>query len=189
MIGNYNEVKEVQCSKFADSSLGKKLGTFNWDKLAIMADKSLAVMYDVYKCCPIENGEWNDERGNSKWCPDKEYVPQKANPEGKTWGQILKEYGIDGIKYKDGEPDFSPISKGDVEIKDFSDNRADNFDKADIELAKQRGCSPQEVKKWRKENSYTWHECKNMKTMQKVPSIVHNNMSHSGGISEAKKGA
>lgn len=64
----------------------------------------------------------------------------------------------------------------------------DNFDKADIELAKQRGCTPEEVAKWRKENGYTWHECKDMKTMQKVPSQVHNNISHSGGISAAKKG-
>ena len=48
--------------------------------------------------------------------------------------------------------------------------------------------SPEDVAKWRKENGYTWHECKDMKTMQKVPSEVHNNIPHSGGISEAKKG-
>lgn len=97
-------------------------------------------------------------------------------------------YGIDGINFKDGEPDFSEISKGTVEIEPFSDSRTDNFDKADIELAKKKGCSPEEVAKWREENGYTWHECKDMKTMQKVPSEVHNNISHSGGISKVKKG-
>ncbi|WP_442866219.1 HNH endonuclease signature motif containing protein [Aeromonas sp. QDB50] len=102
--------------------------------------------------------------------------------------EILEKYDIDGIRFKDGEPDFSEISKGDVEIEPFSDSRSDNFDKADIELAKQKGCSPEDVAKWRKENGYTWHECKDMKTMQKVPSEVHNNIPHSGGISEAKKG-
>ena len=100
----------------------------------------------------------------------------------------LEKYDIDGIRFKDGEPDFSEISKGDVEIEPFSDSRSDNFDKADIELAKQKGCSPEDVAKWRKENGYTWHECKDMKTMQKVPSEIHNNIPHSGGISEAKKG-
>lgn len=54
-------------------------------------------------------------------------------------------------------------------------------------MAKQRGCSSGEVTKWRKENGYTWHEYKDMKTMQKVPSIVHNKISHSGGISVIKK--
>lgn len=61
------------------------------------------------------------------------------------------------------------------------------YTKADIELAEEKGCSPREVAQWRKENHYTWHECKDMKTMQKVPSVVHNNIPHSGGISEAKK--
>jgi len=140
---------------------------------------------------PIEgnDGNWDDpdNRGDSTWRPDREVVPIKSNPEGKTWGEILDEYGIDGIPFKDGEPDFSEVSKGEVEIEPFSTERSDNFDKADAELAKQRGCTPEEVAKWRKENGYTWHECKDMKTMQKVPSKIHNNVPHSGGISEAKK--
>lgn len=143
---------------------------------------------DIGKNCPVENGEWEGERGGSKWVPDAEYAPLKKNPEQKTWEEILDEYGIDGIEFNDGEPDFNEITKGDVEIEPFSTNRDDNFDKADIELAKQKGCSPEDVEKWRKDNGYTWHECKDMKTMQKVPSIVHNNISHRGGISEAKGG-
>ena len=143
---------------------------------------------DVAKNCPVENGQWEGDRGNSKWIPNGDYVPQKKNPEQKAWSEILEEFGIDGINFVDGEPDFKDISKGDVEIEPFSTNRDDNFDKADIELAKQKGCSPEEVAKWRKENGYTWHECKDMKTMQKVPSIIHNNVSHRGGISEAKGG-
>ncbi len=145
------------------------------------------VLTNEYKHCPVENGEWSGERGNSTWVPDPEYIPQKGNPEGKTWQEILEKNGIEGIEFKDGEPDFSEISKGDVKIEPFSENRSDNFDKADIELAKQKGCTPEEVAKWRKENDYTWHECKDMETMQKVPCEVHNNIPHSGGISEKKK--
>ena len=189
MIGNFNDVKEMPINRFAESPLGKKAEGSAMNEFENRADKPLALICDNVKCCPIENGKWEGERGDSKWIPDLDYVPLKKNPEQKTWGEILKQYGIDGIVFKDGEPDFSEISKGDVEIEPFSTNRDDNFDRADIELAKQKGCTPEEVAKWRKEHGYTWHECKDMKTMQKVPSIIHNNVSHSGGISEAKKGA
>lgn len=137
--------------------------------------------------CPVENGEWVEgERGDGKWAPDKEHVPGKANPEGQTWGEILDESNIDGVTFKDGEPDFASISKGEVKIEDFSTNRSDNFDKADTALAEQRGCKPEDVEHWRKENGYTWHEKGDMQTMQKVPSKVHNNIPHRGGIAAAK---
>ena len=139
--------------------------------------------------CPIEgrNGSWDGFRGRSMWRPDREAIPTRYNPDGLTCGQILDKYGIEGIEYKEGDPDFSPISKGKVEIDDFTDDRTSNFAQADEALAKQKGCSPEEVKKWREENGYTWHECRDCKTMQKVPREVHNNMDHSGGVSEYKK--
>lgn len=189
MIGNFNEITEFPKEKFVECPLGKNFDAKICELPVESFDKPLAIVYDSCKNCPIENGEWSGERGDSKWIPDYGYIPLKVNPEGKTWGEILKEFGIDGIVFKDGEPDFSKISKENVEIVPFTDRRDDNFTKADIESAKQRGCSPDDVRKWRKENGYTWHECKDMKTMQKVPSIIHNNISHSGGISEAKKGA
>lgn len=170
---------------------GEKAAASFWDGLVQDGESSpgAADNSELAKNCPRENGKWEGERGDSKWKPDPDYVPQKANPEGKPWRDILDKHDTDGITFKDGEPDFSDISKGTVEIEDFSDNRSDNFDKADIALAEQRGCSPEEVAGWRKENGYTWHECKDMKTIQKVPCEVHNNIPHSGGISEAKKGA
>jgi hypothetical protein len=144
---------------------------------------------------PIENiiprngGGWEGEPGDSFWKPDRDKIPEnpKTNPDGQTWGEILDEFGIEGIPFKDGEPDFSDVAKGEVEIEDFSEDRADNFDAADEALAKQRGCTKEEVREWRKENGYTWHECSDMKTMQKVPTKVHGNVPHSGGISEKKK--
>jgi hypothetical protein len=184
----FKEITEVTVKRFAESPLGKISETKTFDKPLSEYDKPLGAIVERFKNCPVSDGRWDGERGDSNWYPDRDYVPGKANPEGKTWGEILDKYGIDHISFKDGEPDFSEISKGDVEIEPFSDDRTDNFDKADIELAKQKGCSPEEVAKWRKENGYTWHECKDMKTMQKVPSEVHNNVPHSGGISEAKKG-
>lgn len=186
------EVMEVFKQTISDSPLGKKAmeakaeGGF----LPFNMDQPLAMLASPETWyCPIENGKWSGERGNSTWYPDPDYIPKKHNPDGKTMGEILEKYGIDGIEFKDGEPDFSKISEGTVEIGSFSDNRSDNFDLADKKLAEQRGCTADDIKEWRKENGYTWHECKDMKTMQLVPSEVHGNISHSGGVAEVKKEA
>lgn len=138
---------------------------------------------------PRNGGEWTGEPGNSDWKLDPNVEPgdkHGTNPENKTWEEIMDEYGFDSIPFNDGEPDFSEVSKGEVEIDDFTDDRDSNFDQADEKLAEQRGCTPEEVAKWREENKYTWHECKDCKTMQKVPTEVHGNISHSGGVSEYK---
>jgi hypothetical protein len=147
---------------------------------------------------PVSGGSWTGERGNSVWVPDGDYVPPEksknpdekpySNPENKTWSEILEKYGIEGIEFKNGYPDFEPVSKGTVEISDFKTGKTEaqneNSKKADIELAKQKGCSPEDVEKWRKENNYTWHECEDKKTMQKVPQEVHANVPHDGGRSQ-----
>ena len=125
--------------------------------------------------------------GNSKWIPDDDKIPGKANPEGKKWRDIKKEYDIDGIDFVDGEPNFTEIARGEAHIEDFTDDRYKNFSQADEYEAARRGCEPKDVKEWRQKNGYTWHERRDCKTMDKVPSIVHNNVFHSGGISEKKK--
>ncbi|MCH5193409.1 MAG: HNH endonuclease [Oscillospiraceae bacterium] len=141
--------------------------------------------------CPIDGhgGKWDGTRGNSTWYPDRDFTPlnPQTNPEKLTWGEILDKYGIDGIPFKDGEPDFSEVSKGTVEIDNFSKYRqgkGGNFDQAAEKLAEQRGCTKEEVKKWMTENKYTWHERSDCKTMDKVPREVHGNVRHEGGISE-----
>ncbi|HCW52161.1 MAG TPA: hypothetical protein DG753_00135 [Clostridium sp.] len=138
---------------------------------------------------PRNGGIWTGEPGNSHWKPDPSIEPgdrNGTNPESKTWQEIMDEYGFESIPFKDGEPDFSEVSKGEVEIDDFSDDRSSNFDQADEKLAEQKGCTPEEVAEWREKNKYTWHECDDCKTMQKVPTEVHGNISHSGGISKYK---
>jgi hypothetical protein len=81
------------------------------------------------------------------------------------------------------------VSKGDVEIDNFTTERygsGGNFDQADKKLAEQRGCTAEEVRQWRIDNNYTWHEMQDCKTMQKVPREVHGNIPHDGGISKLK---
>lgn len=148
---------------------------------------------EIAYALPKNNGEWENKRGDSEWKPDKEYVPKLHNPEGKTWGEILEEHGIEGIEFKDGEPDFSPVIvtkdgiKAEVEIDKFTEIRPKNFQQADEKLAEKLGCSPQDVKIWIKENNYTWHECSDCKTLQLVPREIHANIKHDGGVCEYKK--
>lgn len=145
---------------------------------------------------PRSGGEWTGEAGDSTWKPDPENTPLEksrnpehpySNPDNLSWGELLQKYGIDGIPFHDGEPDFSEVARGTVEIDDFTDDRDSNFEQADEKMAEQRGCTPEEVEKWRKENNYTWHECKDCKTIQKVPNEIHANIPHSGGVSEYKQ--
>lgn len=180
------ETTEIFCE--AESMEGLTTNTESLDK---------SITKDITHRTPESNGEWTGERGNSTWIPDHDYIPPEksrnpenpySNPDNLTWGEILEKYGIEGIEFKDGFPDFSPISKGTVEIDNFEPGGTDamnrNFAKADIALAEQKGCTPAEVKQWREDNNYTWHECEDQKTMQKVPNEVHANIPHDGGRSQ-----
>jgi len=143
--------------------------------------------------CPIEgnDGNWEggeNERGESKWIPEPDEIPSKSNPNNLTWDEILDKCDIDGVEFHGGEPDFSEVTKEAVKINDFTDARSDNFDQADEILAKRWNNVPESVADWRKENNYTWHECRDCETMQLVPSEVHNNITHRGGVSQAKEG-
>ena len=189
-FGDFSGIEKLGIDRSELSKLAQSMDKLTDEK---DIDKPIAKELDEVKGCPIEGngGHWEGERGNSKWFPNRDEIPKNplTNPDGLTWGQILDKYGIDGIEFKNGEPDFSPVAKGTVEIDHFTDNRygkGGNFDQACEKLAEQRGCTKEEVKAWMKENKYTWHECKDCKTMQKVPTEVHGNISHSGGISEVK---
>ena len=189
-FGDFSGIEKLGIDKSELSKLAQSMDKLTDEK---DIDKPIAKELDEVKGCPIEGngGHWEGERGNSKWFPNRDEIPKNplTNPDGLTWGQILDKYGIDGIEFKNGEPDFSPVAKGTVEIDHFTDNRygkGGNFDQACEKLAEQRGCTKEEVKAWMKGNKYTWHERSDCKTMDKVPTEIHGNIRHSGGISEAK---
>lgn len=142
-----------------------------------------------YKNCPIEghNGHWEGVAGNSRWIPDKNYIPTKTNADNFKFGKIMEKFEITGIDFREGEPDFSNIAKEIVNVDDITDQRTDNFQLADEIVAKSWGCTPKEVVAWRTENQYTWHECRDMQTMQMVPRVIHNNIPHRGGVSLVKE--
>ena len=172
-FGDFSGIEKLGIDRSELSKLAQSMDKLTDEK---DIDKPIAKELDEVKGCPIEGngGHWEGERGNSKWFPNRDEIPKNplTNPDGLTWGQILDKYGIDGIEFKNGEPDFSPVAKGTVEIDHFTDNRygkGGNFDQACERLAEQRGCTKEEVKAWMKENKYTWHERSDCKTMDRVP--------------------
>lgn len=61
-------------------------------------------------------GTWSGEPGNSMFIP-------ADTPENQEIKKYLHEHGVEGIVYKDGVPDFSPVSEGTVEIPDMTEYR------------------------------------------------------------------
>lgn len=132
-----------------------------------------------------DRGEWAGERGESKFIPNDSEI--KA---------ILEKYGLDGIVYKDGIPDFSEVSESTVEIDNMTENRAENFKQCDEKCAEQwnkeardgrTDWTARDVAQWRKQNGYSWHERNDMKTCDLIPTKINDYFGHLGGVSECKK--
>ena len=123
-FGDFSGIEKLGIDRSELSKLAQSMDKLTDEK---DIDKPIAKELDEVKGCPIEGngGHWEGERGNSKWFPNRDEIPKNplTNPDGLTWGQILDKYGIDGIEFKNGEPDFSPVAKGTVEIDHFTDNR------------------------------------------------------------------
>lgn len=132
-----------------------------------------------------DRGEWSGERGESEFTPNEEEVKD-----------ILHQYDKENITYEDAIPDFSEVAESTVEIENMTENRADNFRQCDEKCAEQwneegynsrNDWTGRDVKEWRQENGYSWHERNDMKTCDLVPTKVNDYFGHLGGVSECKK--
>ncbi|WP_257141392.1 HNH endonuclease [Bacillus toyonensis] len=126
--------------------------------------------------------------------------------------RLLDEAGIKGIQYKNGVPDFSPVSKAQIEIDYMLGGKGNygtkartyNFAQADqkladklndsVELARQFGMEPggitaKDIDKYRTKNQLTWHEVNDVKIMQLVPTEINKRFGHLGGVGEINAGA
>nr|WP_258198361.1 MULTISPECIES: HNH endonuclease [Priestia] len=126
--------------------------------------------------------------------------------------KILMEAGINGIEYKGGVPDFSPVAKAQIEAdymlggKGPKGNaaRGYNFEQANERLADQLNNSPKlahqfgldsggitakDIEKYRVINKLTWHELNDGVTMQLVPTEINAKFGHLGGVGEINAGA
>ena len=101
-----------------------------------------------YRNTPTEgpNGKWVGDRGDGTW------VPSNGGPP---------------VEYRNGFPDYSPFSKGDVDIPMVGDHNLD-FKNADAAMRKKLGDDS-----WEMPEGYTWHHNENGTTMQLVPQNIH----------------
>lgn len=150
---------------------------------------------------PKENsvlGRFEGQRGESK------FIPSNETPTGETAKKELAAAGLDGIEYKDGVPNFYPVSKGTVTIDNMTGNRRDyyddngvrhkgNFTQAYEKFAEKFNAekrdgkedwSSRDIKEYIKENNLTIHEKNNTSEVQLVPSDIHAACTHFGGCGE-----
>ncbi len=145
-------------------------------------------------------GRYEGERGESK------YIPSGRTAEGVVVIDILKKYDLDGIEYRNAEPDFEVCSEAVVRIKSMSEYRYNyndsngipslgNFSQADIECAKQWNnqmrdgrddWNARDVSDYRQANKLTWHEKCDTETMVLVRSEINLYFKHSGGCFECR---
>lgn len=180
----------------------------NSGKICQYDDKTFGGKYNSYerrldRTLSDENpiwGRYEGERGESK------FIPYGRTVEGVAVKDILREYGLDGIEYRNAEPDFEVCAEAVVKIKAMSENRENyndlngipmlgNFSQADIACARlwntqKRGgrCDwiGRNVLEYRKANKLSWHEKCDTETMVLVRTEINDYFKHSGGCSECR---
>ena len=146
-------------------------------------------------------GTYDGERGESM------FIPSERTVDGIKVKQILEEYDLEGIVYRNAEPDFEPCSEAVVRIPQMTENRWDyydengnqtpgNFSQASEACAnlwsemKKNGkdnWSAIEVDEYRRLHKLTWHEKADTETMVLVRTEINDFFKHIGGVSECKK--
>ena len=136
---------------------------------------------------PRNDGGWDGEPGNSEWI--------SFNPE------VVRATGGEGILYVDNEPVMSPFAVEQAVLPGF-DTRSRDFSAARRELMRQypgRWRNITHVEAWETQlvpdlqgNSLperqTWHHEPDGTTISLVPTAMHDNVPHAGGIANTNNG-
>lgn len=138
---------------------------------------------DRIKQTPINNGEWSGERGHSTWIPDTEDVAEQ-----------LDAYGVDGIEYRDGFPDFSPVTEYEHQLQEelYENGDTAQFNDCNNALSSHLENNPEfsanfdddqleAIRAGEKPSGYTWHHDVEPGNMQLVPTRIHQSCGHYGG--------
>lgn len=146
---------------------------------------------------PSINGHWTDasQRGNSMWIPDDnaEFTWKKGSQwHHMSYGELKAHYGIEGVVYRNKEPDFAPFEDsvlGHVEVSKMADNRSKTYADAYEQILQRSDCpfnTRQEIIDYMQQKGLTWHECSDRKTIRAIPTEINAAFPHSGGISTEK---
>ncbi|WEZ06990.1 HNH endonuclease [Priestia flexa] len=182
-VGVEKKGKEVERVRNVESVQGVSKGTGNNSQIEFTRGFDVDPKYSSYeqrvKTTPLNKGEWSNERAESLFISDKTGEIKK----------YLDEAGVDGVEYKNGMPDFSPFSKGEIKLENMTNDRKSNFSTADEELAKkwstpEQKWTAEDIADWREDNKYTWHELNDLETIQLVPSKINSVFKHLGGVGE-----
>lgn len=146
---------------------------------------------------PVNNGHWENADGEPGVRGESKFVPD--NPDVQ---KTLNENGVDGIEYRDGYPDFSPVSKFNTKLEpeDYQKSDRDQFASCnqnlqeaifsdigtgeikDPELASHFSSDQlDDIRFGETPDGYTWHHDVEDGHMQLVPTDVHQTCRHSGG--------
>lgn len=131
--------------------------------------------------CLPKDGKWIGNPGDSKFISNNEIV-----------NKILNQFGLDGIEYSNGVPDFSRCAVETVEIDGMTSDRDKNYRQFCKKCAEKwseegRISTSRDVAEYKTVNNLDFHECSDMKTCQLVPSEIHECFRHAGGRMECKK--
>lgn len=134
-----------------------------------------------------KSGWTRGERGHGDWDPRQSGLKQQKIDE------IESVTGGKPVRFNDGHPDFSDhVYKGkgpdgravdgsvQIELSRTGDRNAD-FREANAAMAEKMG-----VDSFEEPPGWTWHHKEDGTTMELVPSKLHNNVPHSGGVSVAR---
>ncbi|WP_227272594.1 HNH endonuclease [Roseobacter weihaiensis] len=122
---------------------------------------------------PRSNGRWEGEPGNGTWYPD--------NPDAKS---VL---GDEGVPFKNGRPDFSQWSKGELEFEpNVLDGSDTDFTRV-YEQVRQAGNLPSNnaAKEYLKQVGLTPHHHSDT-VIQLIPTKLHKNIPHIGSASDMR---
>lgn len=123
-----------------------------------------------------KSGEWTGKPGESKFISGN----SETNKE-------LAKFGLDGIEYHNGVPDFSKCSVVSERIDDMTPDEGTNIGNFYKKLVEEgKFDSEREAKAFKQENGLAFHECADTHTCQLIPEKIHQTFTHIGGRLECR---
>lgn len=161
------------------------------------ARKAEKIEDGIVNGCPVGGNRFGTQSPRTGWVKGErghgDWNPSKSGLSKDRVKAIESVTGGKPIRFREGNPDFSeytykardaqgrPVDAS-VEIElSRSGNREADFEQARKAMAEKMG-----VDKFREPRGWTWHHKEDGTTMELVPSKLHNNMPHSGGVSVAR---
>lgn len=137
-----------------------------------------------------KRGQWTSgTRGNGKFVLNDNAVIRVGEGKYVTGKSIKEKYGLDGVIYKDNEPDFTPYAISNeiittVPVDGMPTDRNESYRLAEKYCAEKFGITCEQVREYMEENNLTWHETADRKNIMPIPTEINAAYTHTGGISK-----